>query len=97
VGVLRPDGVLLAVVGASMGEGHVFGLGFAVVIGVLVDVYGDVRSAPHRREFSLRDLDTLMVSGRSEIRVEDDIRFYLFYNKEIKITKTIIRYTLDPI
>jgi hypothetical protein len=25
-------------------------------------------------EFSLRDLDTLMVSGRSEIRVEDDIR-----------------------
>jgi hypothetical protein len=31
----------------------------------------------------LRDLDTLMVSGRSEIRVEDDIRFLSLYNKEI--------------
>jgi hypothetical protein len=55
--------------------------GVAVVIGVLVDVYGDVRSAPHRREFSLRDLDTLMVSGRSEIRVEDDIRFLSLYKR----------------
>jgi hypothetical protein len=41
-----------------------------------------------------------MVSGRSEIRVEDDIRFLSLYNKEIKnsITKNeSSRYTLDPI